>query len=228
MTAPRCLLLTGVTRGIGRALVDRFVEAGHVVHGCGRSAAALAELRELYPAPHSFRELDVSDAAQVERWAAELASAGQRPDLILNNAALINESAPLWEVSAEEFDRLLAVNVSGVANVVRAFTPALIDAGRGLIANMSSGWGRSTSPEVGPYCASKFAVEALSASLAQELPAGLACVAVSPGVVDTQMLRKCLPETAATCDDPETWSRRAAPELLALGPNDNGRSLNIG
>ena len=85
----------------------------------------------------------------------------------------------------------MAVNVSGTLNVIRAFVPAMIAAGRGVIANLSSGWGRSTDALVGPYCASKYAIEGLTGSLAQELPRPLAAVAVSPGVIDTDMLRRC-------------------------------------
>lgn len=224
---PRTILITGATRGIGRALTDRFVEQGHVVMGCGRNSEALSELRAAHPAPHDFRALDVSDAGAVQAWAADLAAAGQVPDLLINNAALMNELAPWWRVPAHELERMLAVNVGGVANLVRAFLPAMIAAGCGVVVNFSSGWGRSTSPEVGPYCATKYAVEGLSGSLAQELPTGLACVVLSPGVVDTDMLRRCQPDVAAVSDGPQAWARRNAECLLALGPEHNGSRLNL-
>lgn len=227
MTA-RTILITGATRGIGRALVDRFVEAGHVVHGCGRDASALEALRDAHGLPHTFTPVDVSDADAVDAWARDVLSAGPAPDLVVNNAALMNTQVPVWEVSADEWQRMLDVNIGGVAHVIRGFVPAMIAAGRGVVANMSSGWGRSTSPQVGPYCATKYAVEGLSGSLSQELPAGLACVAVSPGVVDTDMLRKCLPDTARECDGAEAWSHRAASELLALGVAQNGQSVTVG
>jgi NAD(P)-dependent dehydrogenase (short-subunit alcohol dehydrogenase family) len=223
----RTIVLTGATRGTGRALVDRFVEAGHTLIACGRSVEQIAELAERHHAPHSFASVDVSDAASVTAWARGLIDANVVPDLLINNAAIINTPAPLWEVPAEEFDRLLAINVSGVANVVRAFVPAMIARGRGVIVNISSGWGRSTAPDVGPYCASKFAVEGFSGSLAQELPAGLSCVALNPGLIDTAMLRTCLPAAAQLSAGPEDWSRRAAPYLLGLGPEHNGRSLSL-
>lgn len=225
MSTARTLVITGCTRGMGRALVARFVEAGHVVHGCGRSADALAELRAGYGEPHTFSRVDVAEAAAVEAWAAELVAANQVPDLLVNNAALMNSQRPLWELPAHAIDDLMAVNVSGTAHVCRAFLPAMIARGSGVVVNLSSGWGRSTSPHVAPYCASKWAIEGLTGALAQELPRGLAAVALSPGVVDTDMLRECLPDTAAMSDGPEAWSRRAAPFLLELGPRDNGGSL---
>lgn len=227
MAAGRRIVVTGATRGLGRALVDRFAEAGHVVWGCGRSAAQVAALAAAYPAPHDFAVVDVTDDAAVARWAARLLAGGQAPDLVINNAALMNDPAPLWRVTAAEFGRLMDVNVDGTVNVIRAFVPALLAQGRGVVVNLSSGWGRSTSPEVAPYCASKYAVEGLTAALAQELPDPLAAVAVSPGVIDTDMLRQCWADEAAQYEGPEAWSRRAAPQLLALGRRENGRSLSL-
>jgi NAD(P)-dependent dehydrogenase (short-subunit alcohol dehydrogenase family) len=220
----RRILLTGATRGLGRALTDRFVERGHAVLGCGTSAERIAELRAAHGPPCDFRVVDVADAAAVARWAADL---GEPPDLVLNNAAVITRTAPLWEVGAAEFDRLLAVNVSGTANVIRAFLPAMIAAGRGVVVDVSSGWGRSTSPLVAPYCASKHAIEGLTAALAQEVPPGITVCSVNPGIIDTAMLRTAWDEDAGDYPSPEAWSLAAADFLLAIGPPDHGRALTI-
>lgn len=227
MSAPRVIVLTGATRGLGRALVDRFAEAGHVVWGCGRSAAHISDLARAHGSPHDFAAVDVADDSMVATWAARLLAGGRVPDLVVNNAALMNDPAPLWRVGAAEFGRLMDVNVDGAVNVIRAFVPAMIAAGRGVIVNLSSGWGRSTSPEMAPYCASKFAIEGLTAALAQELPAPLAAVALSPGVIDTDMLRQCWAEEAGQYRRPDAWSRGAAARLLELGRALNGRSLSI-
>ncbi len=223
----RTVLITGVTRGIGRSVAERLAEDGHVVVGCGRSAPVLEALSSRLKAPHRFAAVDVGDAEAVDGWARDVLDAGAVPDLIFNNAALMNELAPMWKVPADEMERMLRVNVLGVANVVRAFVPAMIERGRGVVVNLSSGWGSSTSPEVGPYCATKYAIEGLTGSLAQELPAPLACVALSPGVVDTEMLRQCLPDLAPSCVGPEAWADRYVDDLLALGRADNGRSLRF-
>jgi NAD(P)-dependent dehydrogenase (short-subunit alcohol dehydrogenase family) len=223
----RNILITGTTRGLGRALVPLLAERGHVLAGCGRSVAAITELTKVHPAPHNFSAVDIADDEAVERWAATLRAEGFVPDLVLNNAALMNDLAPLWGVSAEEFNRLLAVNVSGIANIVRTFLPGMISRKRGVVVNVSSGWGRSTSPEVGPYCTTKYAVEGYSGSLAQELPEGLACVLLNPGVIDTDMLRKCMPDVARECEGPDSWAARNVESLLALGPQDNGRRMSL-
>jgi len=229
MTSGRRIVLTGATRGLGRALVDRFVERGHVVLGCGTSEERVNELRETHgssPAGHDFDVVDVSSAAAVEAWAERLLASGP-PDLLVNNAGVIHRSAPLWELAADEVDRVLAVNVSGTANAIRAFLPAMIAAGRGTVVNLSSGWGRSTSPDVAVYCASKYAIEGLSGALAQEVPRGVTVCAVNPGVIDTEMLRSCFGGAAGGYPDAEAWSHGAADFLLGLGPRDHGRSLTI-
>jgi NAD(P)-dependent dehydrogenase (short-subunit alcohol dehydrogenase family) len=221
---PRRIVLTGATRGLGRAMAEKLIALGHTVAGCGRSAAHIAELRRLYPG-HDFAVVDVADGAAVATWAKDVLAKHGPPDLLLNNAAVINDSAPLWDVPAEQFDRLIDVNVKGVANAVRAFVPAMIRRGAGVIVNFSSGWGRSTSPEVAPYCASKYAVEGLTKALAQELPRGLAAVPLNPGVIDTDMLRSCFGGDASGYVSAKAWAEKAVPFLLELGPRHNGQSL---
>ena len=221
------VLITGATRGCGRAMVERFIESGHTVVGCGRSESQVVELRKQFGTPHRFDVVDVSDDRQVATWARSVIEAGLVPDLLLNNAGVMNEPAPLWDISAAKFDRLMQVNVCGVANVIRHFVPAMVERQQGVIVNFSSGWGRSTSPEVAPYCASKYAIEGLSLALAQELPSGMASIPLNPGIINTEMLQTCWSDGASRYPTPDRWSRTAVPFLLSLGPKDNGQSLSV-
>lgn len=225
--APRTILVTGASRGLGRALALEFARLGQRVVGCGRSAAHAQALNAELGAPHDFEAVDVSDDAAVARWAQRVLAAHGAPELLVNNAGLMNEQLELWKIPAAQFDAVIDTNVKGVANVLRHFVPAMIARGHGVIVDMSSGWGRSTDAKVAPYCASKFAVEGLTQALAQELPGGLAAVALSPGVIDTDMLRQCWADEAGGYEKPEAWARRAAPFLLALGPRENGQSLAL-
>src|SRR5207249_793906 len=186
---PKLIVLTGATRGLGLALTEKFIELGHTVCGCGRTREGIESLRRRFGPPHDFAVVDVANENQVEPWAARLLSNRGAPDLLINNAAVINQNAPLWCVPADEFDRLIDVNVKGVANVIRHFVPAMTGRKTGVIVNFSSGWGRSTSADVAPYCASKWAIEGLTRALAQDLPKGMAAVPLNPGVIDTDMLR---------------------------------------
>ena len=225
--AARVVVITGVTKGLGRALAEGLARAGHRVVGCGRTAGAIRQLRAVLGHPHDLAELDVTHDLGVKAWADRVVAEHGPPDLLINNAALINRNAPLWEVPAAEFDRVIDVNIKGVANVIRHFVPAMIARGSGVIVNLSSGWGRSTSSEVAPYCATKWAIEGLTRALAQELPRGLAAVPVNPGIIDTDMLRSCFGESSSGYPGPEEWARSAVPFLLGLGPADNGKPLTV-
>jgi len=224
---PRIVVITGVTRGLGRAMTEEIVRLGHTVFGCGRSAGAVDKLRQRFGKPHDFDTVDVALDNDVKLWAERLLEASPPPDLLVNNAALINRNAPLWKVPADEFSAVIDVNIKGVVNVLRHFLPAMIAQNRGVIVNISSGWGRSTDAEVAPYCATKWAIEGLTQSLAQELPSGLAAVALNPGVINTEMLRSCFGTSAGSYPSPDTWARRAVAFLLELGPTHNGRSLDV-
>jgi NAD(P)-dependent dehydrogenase (short-subunit alcohol dehydrogenase family) len=221
------IVITGVTRGLGRALAEWYIANGHTVIGCGRSAEII-EMRFTHPAPHDFAVVDVTDENKVAIWAEKATGLHSAPDILINNAALMNDPAPLWKVPAREFDRLIDVNVKGPVNVIRHFLPLMIARGRGVVVNLSSGWGRGTSPEVAPYCASKYAIEGLTQALAQELPAGLAAVALNPGVIDTDMLRQCWADSAGGYPKAAEWAKTAAPFILSLGPTHNGKSLGVG
>ena len=223
----KTILITGVSRGLGRALTAEFIRLGHVVIGCGRSEKEIAWLRDQYPAPNDFCVVDVTDEAVVAAWAKRILAAHEAPDLLLNNAALINRSAPLWQVSGAEFSDVIDVNIKGVANVIRHFVPAMIALRRGVIVNFSSGWGRSTDAGVAPYCATKWAIEGLTQSLAQELPPGLAAVPLNPGIIDTDMLRSCFGGSAGGYPQPEDWARTAARFILNIRASDNGKSLSV-
>lgn len=223
----RQVLITGVTRGLGRAMLDRLREADCIVRGCGRSRDAIESLKTDIGQPHDFAAVDVSRDADVAAWARQLSEEGFVPDLLINNAALMNNPASLWDVPPEEFAALMDVNVTGTYHMIRHIVPAMIAQDRGVIVNFSSGWGRSTSPEVAPYCATKWAVEGLTQALAAELPASMAAVPVNPGVIDTDMLRTCWGTSAGSYPTAEDWSRRAVPFLLSLGPRENGRPVSV-
>jgi NAD(P)-dependent dehydrogenase (short-subunit alcohol dehydrogenase family) len=208
-------------------MAEEFIRLGHVVLGCGRSEQHLAELRRRFGEWHEFDRVDVASDEQVQAWAKRLLKARGAPDLLLNNAGVINRNAPLWNISSEEFSQVIDVNIKGVANVIRHFVPVMIERGSGVVVNFSSGWGRATDAEVAPYCATKWAIEGLTQALAQELPANVAAIALNPGVINTDMLKSSFGGSASAYPSAEQWARQAVPFILALGPNHNGQSLTV-
>ena len=222
----KTIVLTGAGRGLGQAMCEAFVAAGHTVHACTVSDQSISRLSSTLPAPHSCSQVDITCDSSVQQWAEQLWSQLDQVDLLVNNAGMINQNAPLWEVPVDEFHRVMEVNVNGTFHVLRHFLPKMLEQRNGVIVNFSSTWGRTTSAEVAPYCASKFAIEGLTQSLAKELPTGMAAVAFNPGVINTDMLQSCFGDHAASYPTAQQWSRRAVPFLLQLSAHDNGRSVD--
>ncbi len=225
MADKRLIVVTGASRGLGLAMTEGFASLGHTVLGCSRSAEAVVRLLERFTQPHSFEIVDVSRDDQVDAWATSVLAEYGPSDLLLNNAALINENAPLWDVPPDDFSQVVDVNIKGVFHVIRHFVPAMIQRGSGVIVNFSSTWGRTTSPNVAPYCTTKWAIEGMTQALAEELPRGMAAVALNPGVIHTDMLETCFGAGASSYPSPQQWAKKAVPFLLALSSKDNGRPL---
>jgi len=223
----KTILITGVSRGLGRAMTEEFIRLDHTVLGCGRSEKEIVQLQKQFGLPHDFAVVDVASDGQVATWAKRILKSHGAPDLVLNNAGLINRNARLWEIGAREFSDVIDVNLKGTANVIRHFAPEMVKRRSGVIVNFSSGWGRSTDAEVAPYCATKWAIEGLTQALAQELPPGMAAVPLNPGIINTDMLQSCFGGSASGYPTPQEWAKIAVPFLLKLGASDNGRPLTV-
>ncbi|KAL1534937.1 NADPH-dependent pterin aldehyde reductase-like [Salvia divinorum] len=235
-TNPKTVLITGVSRGLGKALALELAKRGHTVIGCSRSPEKLSALQsELASASdgsnnannHIFMNVDVRSNRSVEELARAVVEKKAIPDIIVNNAGTINRNNKIWEVPEDEFDSVIDTNIKGTTNVLRNFIPIMIENKHGIIVNMSSGWGRSAAAQVAPYCASKWAVEGLTRSVAKELPPGIAVVALNPGVINTDMLQSCFGTSASVYQTPESWAPRAATLILHLTVADNGAPLTV-
>jgi NAD(P)-dependent dehydrogenase (short-subunit alcohol dehydrogenase family) len=222
----KIVCISGCSRGLGRAMALEFASRGWKVAGGARDRCALEALENELQSDHFIDFLDVTDPHQTESFSTRVEDKFGPPNLLLNNAGMINRNAPLTEISAEEFSSILAVNLGGIHNMIRSFVPKMERVGRGIIANFSSYWGQSTAPEVGPYCASKWGVEGLTRSLSQELANGVAAVAFNPGIIDTNMLRSTFGDQACNYPTPTEWAMEAVTRLENLSTKDNGRTSN--
>ena len=204
-------------------MTEGFQKLEYDVFGCSSNPDSIAKLDD----DSRFMCCDVADENAVQAFAEFVLSSGKAPDILINNAGLINQNAPLWEVEDQEFSRLMDVNIRGVANMIRHFVPPMIDNEQGVIVNFSSYWGRSTASDVTPYCASKWAIEGLTSGLAQDLPNGLAAVALNPGIIETDMLRSCFGGGASAYLSPQEWAESAVPFIDGFGAGDNGQSVTV-
>ena len=221
----RKVAITGTSKGLGRALSAQFLQMGHQVFGGARTPG---EQLGFEPAG-AYHQVDVTDSASLDRWWTSARERfGGLPDLVIANAAVINRSAPLWRVPEAEFRQVVEANVVGVYLTFKQFISLWEESAKkpAVLVALSSGWGRSTSPEVAPYCASKWAVERMVGALAQELPE-LTVVALNPGIIDTEMLRSCFGEGAGHYNKPGSWARPAARQILAFDRSHNGKSATI-
>uniref|UniRef100_A0A9R1UGU7 3-oxoacyl-[acyl-carrier-protein] reductase n=2 Tax=Lactuca sativa TaxID=4236 RepID=A0A9R1UGU7_LACSA len=233
VAAQKTVLITGVSRGLGKALAVEIAKRGHSVIGCSRSQEKLDSLQsELCSGPsssssssekHLFLNADVCSNSGVQELARVVMEKKGVPDII----GTINKNNRLWEVPEEEFNAVIDTNLKGIANMLRHFIPLMIEKKQGILVNMSSGWGRSAAAQVAPYCASKWAVEGLTKSVAKELPAGMAIVALNPGVINTEMLQSCFGSSSGMYQAPDSWAPKAADMILNLTVADNGASLSV-
>ena len=184
-------MVTGASRGIGRALVEDLVARGWRVAALGRDVDLLAGLAGQAP-PDRVLPLvaDVTDGTAMAQAVAALHALWRTPDLVVANAGSLTAVGPTWETDPDQWWHDLEVNVRGVFTTIRDVVPAMVARGSGRIVVMSSGMGRFPSPWTSAYGASKAAVSHLVSSLAAELAGtGVSAFAISPGMVHTDMTR---------------------------------------
>jgi NAD(P)-dependent dehydrogenase (short-subunit alcohol dehydrogenase family) len=168
MTSYNLIVVTGVTRGLGSVLIQWLIAQGKTVVGCARSQTGIKTLRDRFPIPHRFQALDVTSSKDVEKWAQSVIETNGIPDLVINNASICNDASKRsWELSDEEFNTVMAVNINGTANVCRAFLPSMVERGSGTLIGLSSRAGRKGLPNLAPYCAGKWAIEGMMKSIAR-------------------------------------------------------------
>jgi NAD(P)-dependent dehydrogenase (short-subunit alcohol dehydrogenase family) len=214
------IMLTGASRGLGRALAESFAREGaRLALTATRRDGLAAALRACAAAGAEAHgvELDLGDPASVDRAAAEAVGALGRVDVLVNNAGLLGERRELAEYPMELFERVMAVNVAGTLRLTQRVLPAMADGG--AVINVTSGAaGRAT---WGAYAVSKLAIDGITGMLRRELaPRGLRCAAINPGPARTAMRAAAYPdEDPATVPHP---SSLAEPFIAVAAGADPG------
>lgn len=218
-------VVTGAGRGIGRAVAVALAQEGYKTVLMARSrgqldAVAQEIIRLVRPIPElepSVYDLDVGDYEAAYRTGESIVRRWGRVDVLVNNAG--QWVAGIFDVSHQQFHRLLAVNVTGALALVQAIVPVMKDRRRGYVLNVASRAGKVGFAEEGAYCASKFALAGLSESLYRELsPLGIKVTALCPAWVDTDMAREAgTPLTSEEMIQPEDLAKTVR-WLLSLSP----------
>jgi len=193
---PKVAIVTGASRGIGRATAIALIKKGVSVALAARSPEALtaveSEIRELGGRAFSM-PTDVSDETAVGAMVKQTERKLGPVDLLVNNAGVV-ERRSLVETDAAIWDRILDINLKGAFLCTRAVLPSMLERGRGRIVNVSSISGKLGTPLLTAYCASKWGLLGFSLSTAEELkPHGIQVFSVCPGSVNTEMLQQGLP-----------------------------------
>ncbi|MFD7027398.1 SDR family oxidoreductase [Streptomyces sp. NPDC059917] len=188
-TEAKVVAVTGASSGIGEATARRLAADGHRLFLGARRTDRLEALgREIRAAGGTahFQRLDVTDAADVRAFVAAAEERYGRVDVMVNNAGVMPLS-PLEALRVDEWDRMIDVNVRGVLHGIAAALPVMRARGGGHFVNVASVGAYEVSPTAAVYCATKFAVRAISEGLRQESDGSVRVTLVSPGVTESEL-----------------------------------------
>lgn len=220
MPLDKVVLITGTSSGIGAGIARELGAAGaRLMLGARRTDRLDALAREIRAAGGEarIRRLDVTDRSDVAAFAEAAREAFGRVDVIVNNAGVMPLS-PLASLKLDEWDRMVDVNIKGVLYGIAAVLPEMTARGSGHVINIASIGALAVSPTAAVYCATKFAVRAISDGLRQE-HGDLRVTCIHPGVVESEL--------AGTITDPATAELMRSYRAIALQPDAIGRAVRF-
>ena len=188
-------LVTGGARGIGLAITERLLTEGARVAMVDRDPGVEAVAKKLGPRARAL-VADVTRSADVERAVTTAHIWADRLDIVVNNAGITGRSYPIWELSDEDWQQVLAVDLTSVFYVCRAAVKLMLPRGAGRIINIASIAGKEGNPTLVPYSSAKAGVIGLTKALAKEVATrGILVHAVAPAVIGTELLQQMTKET---------------------------------
>jgi 3-oxoacyl-[acyl-carrier protein] reductase len=209
-------IVTGAATGIGRAIATRLAAAGATVAVVDLNLEQATQVASELPHGAFAVEADVAQAGSVRSAVEQVLRNTGQIDVLVNNAGIAGPAAPLWEQTDQDWQRNIAINLTGVFNFCRAVVPSMRSRSYGRIVNIASIAGKEGNPRMSPYSATKAGVIALTKSLGKELATEGICVnAVSPAVVRTSILDQLTPQQVSYMTDRIPMQRAGQPEEIA-------------
>jgi 2-dehydro-3-deoxy-L-rhamnonate dehydrogenase (NAD+) len=209
-------IVTGAATGIGEAIARRLSNAGATIALLDLDRAGAQKVADALGGGSFPVQSDVSNSAAVRAAVEEVVARTGRIDILVNNAGIAGPAKPIWEQTDEDWQRNIAVNLTGVFNMCRAVVPHMLSRKYGRIVNIASIAGKEGNPRMAPYSATKAGVIGLTKSIGKELATDGICVnAVSPAVVQTRILDQLTPEQVSYMTDKIPMKRTGKPEEIA-------------
>jgi 2-dehydro-3-deoxy-L-rhamnonate dehydrogenase (NAD+) len=209
-------IVTGSATGIGEAIARRLAQSGATIVVMDLNLEVAEFVAASLPNGAFAAGGDVSDNEAVQRVVRSVLDRAKKIDILVNNAGIAGRAAPIWEQTDEDWQRNIAVNLTGVFNMCRAVTPGMRARKYGRIVNIASIAGKEGNPNMSPYSATKGAVIALTKSVGKELATEGICVnAVAPAVIQTRILDQLTPEQVSYMTEKIPMRRTGRPEEIA-------------
>ena len=219
MLPEKVALVTGAAQGIGYAIAERLAQAGASVVIADLHADAAEKAAESLRAQGNKSvalQADVTRREDVEAMVARTLERFGHIDILINNAGMTGRAAPLWELSDEDWTRVLTLNLTGVFTCCRAVMGPMREQRSGSIVNIASISGKEGNPNMIPYSVSKAGVIALTKALAKEvITEGIRVNCVAPGVIETPLLAQLTPEAVEYMKSRVPLGRMGRPEEVA-------------
>jgi 2-dehydro-3-deoxy-L-rhamnonate dehydrogenase (NAD+) len=209
-------IVTGAATGIGESIAHRLASAGARIAVVDLDLSGAAKVASSLPNGSFAVQVDVALADSVKRCVGEVLEKTGQIDILVNNAGIAGPAAFVWEQTDEDWQRNIAVNLTGVFNFCRAVVPHMRGRGYGRIVNVASIAGKEGNPRMAPYSATKAGVIGFTKSLGKELATEGICVnAISPAVVQTKILEQLTPEQITYMTDRIPMRRAGQPSEIA-------------
>jgi len=209
-------IVTGSATGIGEAIAERLAKAGARVAVVDINLAGAQEVARRIGQSSFAVKADVSQPDSIRQTVAQVLDEVGHIDILVNNAGIGGRAAPIWEQSAQDWERAIAINLSAIFYFCQAVIPHMRERKYGRIVNIASIAGKEGNPRMIPYSATKAGVIGLTKSLGKEVATDGICVnAVSPAVVQTSILNQLTPEQVNYMTDRIPMRRTGKPEEIA-------------